>query len=88
MTITDLKGFLLVRQGNFTEQLKEQRQTVALMEADLLKARSLADTTFGALQATERDLADLEKVIAAATPATAPRAANAPETAAARGRQG
>ncbi len=66
MTIADLKGQLLARQATFQAELQARRQTVVLIEADLLKARREADTTHGALQATQSALADVELALQAA----------------------
>lgn len=63
MNLIDLKGHLFARRGNLTTELREKRQTVVLLEADLIRARREADTVSGALQATERDLADVEAVL-------------------------
>ena len=69
MTLIDLKGHLLTRRANLQAELLERRKTVILVEADLVRARREADTTHGALQATEHALADVEALTPAATPA-------------------
>ncbi|MBI5692592.1 MAG: hypothetical protein HZC55_21125 [Verrucomicrobia bacterium] len=60
MTLADLKGHLIARQANLAAELRQKRQTVVLIEADLLRARREADTLSGALQATEQVLGDVE----------------------------
>jgi NAD(P)-dependent dehydrogenase (short-subunit alcohol dehydrogenase family) len=72
MTLTDLKGTLLARKANLATELLQKRQTVTLIEADLLRARREADTVSGALQATERDLGDVDAAVHAAGKPVAP----------------
>lgn len=58
-SLTHLKGTLLARQGNLAAELRTKRQTVVLIEADLVRARREADTMAGEVQATEQALADI-----------------------------
>ena len=63
MTITDVKGTFLARQGNLAAELRQKRQAVILIEADLVRARREEAVVFGALQATEQGLAEVERAV-------------------------
>lgn len=69
MKIEDLKGLAVVRLANLEAALREQRKTVVLIEADLIKARREAAMTDGAVQATQQAIADLDAAAAAGKPA-------------------
>ena len=70
MTLIDLKGQLIARQGNLAAELRQKRQVVILIEADLVRARREEATVNGALQGTEQALADVAAAIGdAAKPA-------------------
>jgi hypothetical protein len=62
MTAIDLKGQLIVRRANLSAELKQRRQTVVLIEADLIRARREADVTDGALQMLDEQMAELAKL--------------------------
>lgn len=77
MTLVDLKGHLMARAANLGAQLQEARKTVAILEADLAKARREADTALGALRATEQVLADMDAAVI--SPAAREASAAAPQ---------
>ena len=60
MKTEDLKGHLITRRANLAADHKHKREAVILMEAELIRARRESDVVFGALQATDQALSDLE----------------------------
>ena len=66
MTLTDMKGKLLARQGNLTAGVRRLSQQVVLIESDLAQARRAEALAMGELQETEQILAEIGQTEAAA----------------------
>lgn len=63
MTLADLHKQLSDRYTIYARQLAEKRTAILVAEQALIRARCEADTMSGALQGTERALADVEQAL-------------------------